>query len=202
MTCLPAFFIYMASRVSSQTRCAWLKLWFGFPMYLDKKSELDITGIDLIYLLLYLILPISTCLFQTQTLFCSLNLSSPFSASPPFVLAILSAENPLFLICHLSFILQGLYHFLFFSRQEKPHYLEPEEFNMINECLYFFGKTWWELQVIQTFKWLEEPKNTIQSPVHQHCLIRKWGRVRKPRSQLLASGCTSVAVSRAWEMGL
>ena len=61
---------------------------------LGQKSELDITGIDLIYLLLYLILPISTCLFQTQTLFCSLNLSSPFQPhyrlyllfSPPRIL--------------------------------------------------------------------------------------------------------------------
>lgn len=94
------------------------------PKVLGQKSELDITGIDLIYLLLYLILPISTCLFQTQTLFCSLNLSSPFSASLPFVLAVLSAENSLFLTCHLPpFHSSGLYHLLFFNRQEKPHYL-------------------------------------------------------------------------------
>lgn len=63
---------------------------------LGQKSELDITGIDLIYPLLYLILPIPTCLFQPQRLFCSLNLSSPFPASLPFVLVVLSAERILF----------------------------------------------------------------------------------------------------------
>lgn len=63
---------------------------------LGQKSELDITGIDLIYPLLYLILPIPTCLFQPQRLSCSLNLSSPFPASLPFVLVVLSAERILF----------------------------------------------------------------------------------------------------------
>ena len=170
---------------------------------LGQKSELAITGIDLISPLLYLILPIPTRLFQPQRLFCSLNLSSPFPASLPFVLVVLSAERILFswFVTCLLFILQVFITYCFSTDKRNHTIYSQREFNMINECLYCFWK-----DLVRAPGWtfrsdLKEPKNTTQNRSISTASSGSRG-VRKPRSQMLASGCTSVAVSRAWEMGL